>query len=195
MKKLVCLILGTIWSLSLPAQDFTKSLTEARTTYAAGNLSNARFAMEQMLQELDVALGQDILKALPAKLETLPANVTNDEISGGAIGLTIQRSYGSGAKTAEVEIMNNSPLLASLNALLALPFATNTVDNNQKKVKVQGFKAVLNKTSDDTGKANFELQVPLQNTLLTFKVNNSQEAEVLRLAEALPLDKIAQLAK
>ncbi|QNF33228.1 hypothetical protein HUW51_11010 [Adhaeribacter swui] len=200
MKKILTLLVISACAHVSLAQDFNKNLADARSSYAAGNLSNSRFAMEQMLHTLDAAIGKDILKLLPPKMDALAANVKDDNTTGtgtnAGLGLFVQRTYGTGAKTATVDIINNSPLITSLNALLALPFIGRGGDGNQKVVKVQGYKAVLTKTENtDTKKLDYDLQVPLQNTLVTFKVTEAQEADVLRMANTIPLEKIAQMAQ
>ncbi|PSR55149.1 hypothetical protein AHMF7605_17370 [Adhaeribacter arboris] len=200
MKKIFSLLFLSGFTLVAFGQDFNKNLADARTAYAAGNLSNSRFAMEQMLHTLDAAIGKDILKLLPAKMDALAANVKTDNTTGtgtnSGLGLYVQRSYGTGAKTATVDIINNSPLITSLNTLLALPFIGRSGDGNQKVVKVQGYKAVLSKTENsETKKLDYDLQIPMQNTLVTFKMTEAQEADVLRLANTIPLEKIATMAQ
>lgn len=201
MKKICSLIFLVTFPIVTFAQDFNKNLGEARTAYTAGNLSNSRFAMEQMLREVDEAIGKEILKLLPAKIETLSAQVKEDNVMGNSggvgAGLFVHRTYGAEPRTATVDIVNNSPLITSLNALLAIPFVTNAAgDDNQKVVKVQGYKAILNKSQDaDSGKLTYELQIPLQNTLVTFNVDDTKEAEILKMAGTIPLEQIAQMAR
>jgi hypothetical protein len=90
--------------------------------------------------------------------------------------------------------MNNSPMIAGLNALLSLPMMGG--DPNQKQVKVQGYKSILRKEIDsETGKTNYELQTPFNNTLLTLKVLDTNEAEILGFANTIPLAKIAEFAQ
>jgi hypothetical protein len=155
--------------------------------------------MEQMLNEVDAAIGKEILKLLPAKMETLAANVKDDNTSGrgntGGMGLFVQRTYGPEPQMATLDIINNSPLITSLNAILAIPFVGNSGDGSQKVVRVQGYKAVLYKNQDtDTGKLNYDLQILMQNTLVTLKVNDTKEADILKMANTIPLEKIAQMA-
>ena len=198
MKKIACLlVLNLLTSLAF-SQDFNKNLGAARTAYASGNLSNSRFAMEQMLRELDEAIAKEILKLLPPKMDALTANLKQDNTTatGSSLGLYVQRTYGAAGKSATVDVVNNSPLITSLNALLAIPFVANAGDGNQKVVRIQGYKAILNKDQNtDSGKTGYELQVPLQNTLVTFKMEDTKEADMLRLAGTLPLEKIAAIAK
>lgn len=180
------------------SQDFDKNLTAARSSYAEKSLSDTRFSMEQMLRNLDIEIGKEILKLLPAKMDALNANVKEDNVTGTGTmtGLYVQRMYGTGSKTADLEIINNSPLITSLNTLLAMPFIGNASDENQKVVKVQGYKSILNKNTDsDADKVNYELQIPLNNTLVTFKLNDTTESDILRLAATIPLGKIAEMAQ
>lgn len=196
MKKYIVLCI-TLASFPILAQEFNKNLATAKSSYASGNLENARFAMEQMLRDLDAAIGKEILKMMPSKMGTLSFNAANDHVTGGAgmVGLFVQRTYGTGVKTANVDIINNSPMIAGLNTLLSLPMLTGG-DPNQKQVKVQGYKSILRKEVDsETGKTNYELQTPFNNTLLTLKVSDSNEAEILGFANTIPLSKIAEFAQ
>ena len=51
--KNIFIILALILSASATAQDFNKDLASARTAYGAGNLEDARFAMQQMLTQFN----------------------------------------------------------------------------------------------------------------------------------------------
>jgi hypothetical protein len=63
-------------------------------------------------------------------------------------------------------------------------------------LKVQGYKSLLTKNLDsDTGKTNYELQMPLNNTLVTLKLDDTNEAEITGFANTIPLSKIAQVAQ
>jgi hypothetical protein len=69
-------------------------------------------------------------------------------------------------------------------------------DENQKMVKIQGYKSILNKqVNSDTGKTNYELQIPMNNTLVTVKLDDSNEGEITAAANTIPLSKIVQMAQ
>lgn len=197
MKKYIFPII-ILTTFTTYAQEFEKNMATAKSAYASGKLEDARFAMEQMLRDLDVAIGKEILKMLPAKMGALNANAAQDNVTGGAgiaAGLFVQRSYGADPKQANVEIINNSPLIAGLNTLLSLPMMGGG-DPNQKHIKVQGYKSMLRKEVDSaTGKTNYELQTPFNNTLLTLRVDDTTEAEILSFANLIPLAKIAEFAQ
>lgn len=198
MKKYILTILILSICMHSYGQDFDKHLATARASYNAGKLEDSRFAMQQMLQELDVIIGKEVLKMLPSKMGTMEVNITNDNVTGntGFAGVLIHRDYGKEGKMALIDIMNNSPLVSSLNAILSMPFMGNASDGSQKSVKVKGYKGILNKSEDsETKKVSYDLQVPFGNTLLTLKADDATEAEVLNMAETLPLAEIAKMVQ
>jgi len=198
MKKIILTILTLNLCAMLVAQDFDKHLATARSSYSSGNLEDARFAMQQLMQELDITIGQEVLKKLPAKMEALSVNTKNDNVTAntGLAGVLIHRDYGTGEKTADLDLMNNSPLIASLNAILSLPFVGNSGDGSQKVVKVSGYKGVLHKYEDTTtNKTAYDVQIPFGSTLLTLKVEDTNEAEILKMANTIPMAEIAKMVQ
>jgi hypothetical protein len=199
MKKGLLAIL--IWlPLLSGAQDFAKNLTTARSSYSAGRLEDTRFALEQMLGDLDIVIGKEIIELLPTKVASLNYNAKEDNVTGGSgtvTGLFVERRYGAETKTATINVFNNSPLMSSINTILSMPLIGGMMrDENQKVIKIQGYKSLLNKIVDsDTGKTNYELQVPMNNTLLTVKMDDTSEQEIAAVANGLQLSKIAQLAQ
>src|SRR5687768_16975807 len=116
MRKLLSLII-TLFAVSTIAfsQDFSKNITTARNAYAGGKLEDARFAMQQMLNDLDVIIGKEVLKMLPPKMGALSSNAANDNVTAnaGLVGVMIHRDYGTEAKKVNLDLMSNSPLVAS----------------------------------------------------------------------------------
>lgn len=195
--KIFFAICFVILTSGVSAQDFDKNLTTARSTYSAGNLQDARFAMEQMLRDLDVQIGKEILKMLPQQLGALSSNAKEDNVSGSGVGLFVQRVYGVTPKSVNLEIINNSPLITGINAILSVPVLGGMMrDENQKQIKIQGYKALLTRSVDsETGKTDYDLQIPMNNTLVTLKSNDTTESEITNWANSIPLSKIQQLAQ
>ncbi|WP_423146521.1 hypothetical protein [Rubrolithibacter danxiaensis] len=193
MKTLILTILSLVSGISLYAQNFNKNLATARTAYSAGKLEDSRFAMQQMLQELDLMAGKEVLKILPEKMETLSVNTANDNVSGAAgfAGAVIHRDYGSADKTVSIEIISNSPLISSINAILAIPFIGRGGNGNQKIIKIEGYKALVQKNDTDS-KLSYDVQVPMGSTLLTLKAEGFNEDAVVKFASALPMSDIAK---
>lgn len=194
--KRISLLLVVVSMVSVGfAQDFTKNVSTARSAYAAGKLQDSRFAMEQMLRDLDIEIGKEILKLLPAKIGTRNANTASDNVNGtsGFTGLFVERHYGTDPNNASIEIINNSPLINSIGLILAAPMMH---DQNQKVIKVQGYKALLTKNQNtETGKTGYELQIPMNNTLITVRITETTETEITAAANTIPLAKIAEKAE
>jgi hypothetical protein len=198
MKNIITVVILISCSMTLAAQDFAKNLATAKSSYSSGDLENARFAMQQMITEIDLAIGREVLKLLPAKFETMASNTKSDNVTAntGLAGVLIHRDYGTGEKISNIDIMGNSPLVASLNAILQLPFMANSGDGTQKVIKVDGYKGILQKTVDaETNKTDYTLQIPLNTSLLTLAVPNSTESEVIKMANTIPVAQIAKMVQ
>lgn len=198
MKKIFYVAITLLVSTAAYSQDFDKNLATAKSSYSSGDLENSRFAMEQMLRDLDMAIGKEILKMLPTQVSSLKADEKKDNLTGGGgYGLYVQRYYGIAPKTGQIEIINNSPMIASINAVLTTPVLGGMMrDENQKQLKIQGYKSLLTKhVNSETAKTDYELQIPMNNTLVTIKMDDTNEQEITTAANAIPLAKIAQLAQ
>lgn len=196
MKKIILTIFSLAAGFALHAQEFNSHLATARASYTSGKLEDSRFAMQQMMQELDMISGKEVLKILPVKIESLNANTANDNVSGAAgfAGAVIHRDYGSEGKTASIEIISNSPLISSINAILSLPFIGAGSKGNQKVIKIEGYKALVQKNTDEgTSKSTYDVQIPMGSTLLTFKTEDLPEDAVMKVANSLPVAQIAKL--
>ncbi len=192
MNKIFILSLIVLSMTTIKAQDLKKQITTAQTSYAAGNLQETHFALQQMMQEMDMTIGKEILKLLPAKLDTLKPMAKEDNVlANGMLGATTQRVYGNENRRAEVQVISNSPIAASLNSLLTLPYMNN--DGKTKTIKVQGYKARLTKEGDS--KDAYTLEIPFSNSLLTLKVSGSNETEITAFMNSFPLSKIAALVQ
>ncbi len=184
-------------SISAQALDFKTDIAKAKTSYKSGNLEDAHFALQQSLQEIDIIIGKEVLKLLPAKMETMPAVITEDNVTGNIsfVGATIHRSYADGDKKATIEIINNSPLLGTLNAFLTSPLLSGLGSGGKTKVlKVQGYKSRLTK-EDGNGdsKPSYRLEIPFSNALVMINANNISDTEIIAMANSIPFDQLAKL--
>ena len=75
MNRFFSLLITVMLSTSsLVAQDFGKDISTAKTAYTAGKLEESHFALLQALQEIDIRIGQEVLKLLPQQLDTMKVN-------------------------------------------------------------------------------------------------------------------------
>ncbi|MBX2968842.1 MAG: hypothetical protein KF803_05700 [Cyclobacteriaceae bacterium] len=203
MKNIfLCLItIGLCVTMMAEAQEFDKSLASAKSAYNSGDLEDARFNLENALREIDAAIGREILKVLPTSLGGLSSDSKNDQVTGMSGGLTgglyVHRAYGNQDKGATIDIISDSPLMAGVNAILSMPMIMNSGDSNQKVVKVQGYKSLLTREVDENNQTSgYQLQTPFGSSLLTLDYNGAiSEADLLKVANSLPLEKIIALAQ
>lgn len=204
MKKLTYIfIVLALACLSKPlmAQDATAKLNEAESSYSAKDLENSRYALQLALIEINKSIGKDILALLPSKMQEVASVTSNDNVTGatGFAGLFVNRSYGTSeaSKNGKIEIISDSPIITSINALLAMPAMFTGSDPNEKRLKIAGYKSLLKKSIDSqTNVVNFTLQIPMNQTLLTITTNGiTSENEVIAFANSLPIEKIAKLAE
>lgn len=193
MKKICLLISASFIAFALHAQEFNKQLTTARSAYSAGNLDESRFAMQQMLQELDMIMGKELLKLLPAKMQDQDVNTKNDNVTvaTGFVGTVIHRDYGAENKMINLEVISNSPLITSINAILSLPLIGNTGDN--KVIRVKGYKALVQKVSGENDRTDYEIQLPLNNALFTLKAPGYTQDQLVAMVNSIPIDQIAKM--
>ena len=195
MKRYLIIIPVLFLSIAVQAQDFTKDIADAKSSYSSGNLADAHFSMEQAIQEIDMIVGKEVLKLLPDKMNEAAIVADQDQVTAniGFVGATVHRSYGTTG--SQVEIISNSPLIASLNAFLNMPLVGGMMRNSTTKmVKIQGYKSRLEKQGDnENGKPNYQLQIPFKSALITITANGIDENGVIAFANTIPLDKISAL--
>lgn len=201
MKNLILSILTLGLCTVVMAQEFDKSLASAKSAYSSGNLEDARFNLENALREVDVAIGKEVMKVLPTTLGTLAYNSKEDNVTGMSAsfaGLYVHRTYGAAQdKNAYIDIVSDSPMMAGISAILSMPMIMNSGDNNQKVIKVQGYKTLLTKQADENGQVTgYDVQTPFGNSMLTLHYSgNITEAEITKLANSIPIEKIVSVAQ
>ncbi|MFW5663874.1 MAG: hypothetical protein ACOCYD_02435 [bacterium] len=192
----ILIFLG-LFVATLSAQEVSKQLNEAGSAYDAGNLQETRMALQQAIHELDMAIGKDILDALPGTMHNMPIDPGNDNVSSaGDIGLFVSRRYAVPEKdhSISIEIIGDSPMISGVNALLSMPVFIG--DKNQKKVRLGSRRALLQKNDTQDELNSWDLQIPMGSTLLTFSLRGDMdEKTVTDLAATLPLDQIERLTR
>ncbi len=198
MKTLIISILFAGFLMNtLPAQEVDRQLNEAHQAYQAGKLQDSRHALQQALHDIDLLIGAEILKLLPQSLGQMETQESEDHISSmGIAGILVSRNYvyNEGEKSASVNIMGDSPMLAGVNALLSLPVFIG--DSNQKRIRVGGQRALLQKNDDGEGGISWDVQVPMGTTLLSFNATGfDDENTITEMVNSFPVEEIARLTR
>lgn len=199
MKNLFTLLaIVILMAANMQAQDTEALLDNASSEYKSGNLENARFNLQQMLQEINQAIGRDILALLPDKLSGMEKVEEEDNVTGintGFAGLFVNRKYVGENRDASVEIVSDSPLMGGIGMLLNMPVFISG-DPNQKRIKIDGQKALLTKNTGEEGAVNYNVQLAFGNTLFTFNCNGIEsENEVTGMLENIPMKDIMAVAQ
>ncbi|WP_416865402.1 MAG: hypothetical protein ACMVP2_23775 [Imperialibacter sp.] len=199
MKKIYILAsIIAVFGLEASAQnDFSASTATAKNEYKAGNLEEARFALQQSLAEVDKEIGKEILGILPKSVGGFSFVEANDNVSGNSSsfgGLFVHRDYGDTTKSVAIDLMDNSPMLAGINSLLAMPMIMNSSDGSQKVIKVSGYKALLQRKEAAQAIGGYTLQIPFNQSLFTVDFDGAfTESEVTSVANAMPISEVAKL--
>lgn len=199
MKTIITtLMISCVFIAGLLAQDVSVQLDEARSAYKSGDLQGTRFALQQAINEIDKAIGAEILKILPSKLENMTMVQSEDNVTAasmGYAGLYVNRNYKADEnKTASIQIISDSPFLSGINALLTMPMFGS--DPNQKRIRVGSYRALLQRSQDEGGNVTWDIQIPFGSNLLTFNCKGIEsEKAVTDLANLIPVDQIAKLAQ
>ena len=199
MKRLIIVfamvLAGTI---SIEAQTTVQSqLTEANNAYGSGNYEDARFALQQALVELDKLIGEAILNSLPTNLSGLTADTEQDEMTGGAAGITgvyVQRHYlGDGEQLIDLEVVTNSPIMAMVNASLTNPLLASMSGGSQSVVKIAGYKSLVEKMDRSDGTEQYEVKIPVNDSMILVRTEGFSQNETINIANTIDVRGIAKL--
>jgi len=193
------LILALFMGINSKAQDVEQRLDEAKSAYSSGDLENARFALQEALNEINKAIGKEILEKLPTSIGGMETVENSDNVTGtnmGFAGLYVNRDYKDENRDAEFQIISDSPLMGSISALLGMSVFM-AADPNQKRIKVDGYKALMTRSENEDGStASREVQLPFSNSLLTFLVNGDvSEKEMESMMNEIPVGDIIKTAQ
>jgi hypothetical protein len=188
---------------SNPGTDFGKYMATAKTSYKGNDLEDTHYQLLLSLQQLDMKVGEEILKIMPENMDSLKALKDKDHVnaaSGTFIGTSIHREYGS-KSNMEVDIISNSPMVGALNAWLNNPMLAGA--SGKKAMKVDGYKGSytyeMRDQYDDAGKSSKvgvgEMQIPIYSSLVTIKSKGISEDAFVKLMNTIPVSRIANMLK
>jgi hypothetical protein len=213
MKKIIAVLILASGCLIGRAQgnssgklgaDFPKYLGNAKESYKKNDLEDTRYNLMLSMQQLDMKVGEEILKVLPEKMDSMSMAKQLDNVmaTSGFIGTSIHREYGTVQKNkVDVDIITNSPLVASVNAWLNNPMMANM--GGRKAMKVDGYKGSYTyEVRDETDNSGnqlkvpySEMQIPVFSSLITIKCSNMSEDAFVKMLNTVPVSKIAEMVK
>jgi hypothetical protein len=176
--------------------DVKIQMTEAETAHGAKNYSDARYSLQQALMGVEIQLGRQILKSLPAAIASLPADTLQDKVMSTQWGwnnLSIQRAYRKEDKQLTITIGNNSLYSGVVNMYFANAgmMEANNDKQNFKQVRVKGNKAIIQ--YDDSKGYTLMMQMGQTSLIVWECINFATEQEVMTAANSFDIDGIKKM--
>jgi len=176
--------------------DVKAQMTEAETAHGAKNYSDARYSLQQALMGVEIQLGRQILKSLPATVVSVPADTSQDKVMSTQWGwnnLSIQRVYTKDDKQLTITIGNNSLYSGMMNMYFANAgmMEANAEKQNFKQVKVKGNKAIIQ--YDDSKGYTLIMQMGQTSMIVWECINFANEQEVMTAANSFDIDGIKKM--
>jgi hypothetical protein len=177
--------------------DVKAQMAEAETAHAAKNYSDARYSLQQALMGVEIQLGRQILKSLPAAVDALNVDTAQDVVMSTQWGwnnLSIQRVWKNNADKQLTMTVGNAGIYSGLAAMYfanAGMIEANNTKQNFKQVRVKGNKAII-QYEDSKG---YTLIVSLgQSSMIVWEcINFANEQEVMTTANTFDIDGIKKM--
>jgi hypothetical protein len=177
--------------------DVNQQIAEAEQAHTAGNYSDARASIQQALMGVEIQIGRQVLKSLPATIDNLPKDTLQDKVASTQWGwnnMTIERIYTDKKdKQLKITVGNNALYSGFANAYFNNAYMQQSAAENQKskQVKVKGNKAII-EYDDSKG---YTLIMPMgQSSLIVWEcINFTDENEVMAAAGSFDIDGIKKM--
>ncbi len=196
-------ILSIIFSLMISLagwsqENVSKLLDDAGSSYSSGDLENARFSLQEALNEINQAIGKEILTQLPENIGGMSKVEDSDNVTGGNMGfagLYVNRDYKSETAGMNFQIISDSPMMSAISSLLSMSVFM-AADPNQKRIKLDGYKALMTRSEDSEGAVSYDVQLPFGSSLMTFTINGiDNEDDVEDMLGTIPVSEIIEIAQ
>ncbi|HEY7884638.1 MAG TPA: hypothetical protein VIC08_06770 [Cellvibrionaceae bacterium] len=185
--RLAILALFISCSLWASADDVTDAINEGISAYKEGAYSKAASQLEYAASLVRQKKAEEILAVFPDALSGWTASEAKSESAGAAMfggGITASRSYSKDDTRIDIEMIMDSPMLASMAGMFSNPSLITM--NGGKLIQVQGQQGILNEQS---GNPEVMLMVN-NNAMFTLRGSNASTDDVKAYAEALRLNKL-----
>jgi len=173
--------------------DVKQNLSDAETSYKSSGYADARHSVQQAMLGVELEIGNQILKSLPASISGLDKIDKDDQVASsgfGWAGLVIARKYSdSKNKAFNITVANNAAMMSAVNMYLNGGFAQQSGgQQNIKQTKLKTYRALI---QYDQG-SGYKLSVPIgQSTLVEFDgINFATEQDMMTAAGTVDIEAI-----
>jgi len=176
--------------LPAAADELIDQINQAIALYEAGDFAGAAGELEFVAAQIRQLRAGGLTAARGEPLAGWTAEEATSASAGAAMfggGTTAGREYEKGDADIDVQIVTDSPMLASLSMMLNNPMVLSA--SGQKLVRIEGNKASM-EWEGDRGTINV---VVMGVVLVTVNGNSCTEADLTRYAEAVNYGVIKEL--
>jgi hypothetical protein len=172
---IITLFFALLMSPAIKAQEmnYQDFLDEANTSLKSENYKEAINSLQMAIGELEKLMIAQIRNILPTEVMGYTAEQSDDESSGTAAlgmfggGLSVERNYFKTENNWDdyfkLEIVGNSPMLASVNMMLSNSMYLSSAGG--KIIKIGTRKGLMT----DEGDGNYQFQLPLNSSLISIE--------------------------
>ncbi len=187
IRKIACIVILGVSSVAYPvyADDVTEAINEAVTAYNDNDFAEAMSQLSYATQLVSQKKGEYLVSILPQPMDGWTSDEAENVSQGGVMGAGVQvsRQYTKteGRASFQIEIIADSPMVASMAAMYSNPMLLTAGGAKIKKIK--GKKAfVIEK------RKKVEITIVAGSTLVKGSGRNVTGAEALAYIESLPID-------
>lgn len=200
MKRIIFFVFIALIGLSAAGQSQAETfIKEAQDFLAKKEYKQAQLSLQDAINDINLLVARQVAGLLPGEINGLKADgdgevsVAGMGMMGG--GMQIIKRYRNETKPendAEVQVIANSPMLATMNMYLTNP---GMLGSEYKSVRVGAIRAIsktdLQDGDNDTKIRSTEIQIPMGQTMITIQANGfATEQDELSFANKLDLEKI-----
>jgi len=200
MKKIIFFLFIALIGHGAAGQSQAETfIKEAQDFLAKKEYKQAQLSLQDAINDINMMFAKQVAELLPAEINGLKAEGEGEVSAAGMAmmggGMQITKKYRNETKPendAEVQIIANSPMIATMSMYLTNPAMLGA---EYKSVRVGTTRAIAKTDTqdgdDDTKIRSTEIQIPLGQTMITIQANGfATEQDELAFANKLDIEKI-----
>lgn len=184
------LLLFSVVSRPVLADDVTDSINEALKQYGKGEFADAVQSLDYAAQLIRQKKGGQLEAFLPKPISGWKAEEAKSQAMGSAMfggGVTAERSYVKGDSRVDVKIITDSPMMQGMMMMFSNPMLATS--DGGKLEKINGEKAIV-KYSNENKNGNINVVIAGR-FLITVEGNDVSRLDMIAFAQGIDFKKLA----
>lgn len=184
------LLLFSVASRPVLADDVTDSINEALKQYGKGEFADAVQSLDYAAQLIRQKKGGQLEAFLPKPISGWKAEEAKSQAMGSAMfggGVTAERAYVKGDSRVDVKIITDSPMMQGMMMMFSNPMLATS--DGGKLEKINGEKAIV-KYSNENKSGNINVVIAGR-FLVTVDGNDVSRSDMIAFAQGIDFKKLA----